>query len=81
VIINDLSRTIAGSYSMVLDEIKETSKLFELVKFRHENIISNGEAHRLARSAASSSLRRQVGLCIQKTVFESIKSKVSLKKT
>jgi ribonuclease HI len=53
-IVNDLSRQFAGSYNMVLEEIKETSKLFELVKFKHENRASDGEAHRLARSAASS---------------------------
>jgi hypothetical protein len=69
--VNDMSRTFAKSYSMILDEIKETSRMFELVKFRHENRLSNGEAHRLARSAASSSLGCQVwlmeplgGLCI-----------------
>jgi hypothetical protein len=72
VIVNDMARSFAVSYSMVLDEIKETSRMFELVKLRHENRLSNGEAHRLARSAASSSLGRQVwlveppgGLCIQ----------------
>jgi hypothetical protein len=45
-IVNDLSRQFAGSYSMVLEEIKKTNKLFELVKFKHENRASNGEAHR-----------------------------------
>jgi ribonuclease HI len=58
-IVNDLSRQFAGSYNMVLEEIKETSKLFEFVKFNHENRASNGEAHRLARSATSSNLGRQ----------------------
>jgi hypothetical protein len=50
---------------------RRDSKLFELVKFKHENRASNGEAHRLARSAASSNSGRQVwlvappdGLCI-----------------
>jgi ribonuclease HI len=61
-IVNDLSRQFVGSYSMVLEEIKETSKPFELVKFKHENGASNGEAHRLARSAASSNSRRQIWL-------------------
>jgi hypothetical protein len=75
-IVNDLSRQFAGSYSMVPEEIKETSKLFELVKFKHENRASNDEAHRLARSSASSNLGRQVwlvlppdGLCIQNIVL------------
>jgi ribonuclease HI len=75
-IVNDLSRQFAGSYSMASKEIKETSKLFELVKFKHENRASNDEAHRLARSSASSNLGRQVwlvlppdGLCIQNIVL------------
>jgi hypothetical protein len=61
---------------MVLDKIKETSRMFELVKFGHENRLSNGEAHRLARSAASSSLGCRLahgeppgGLRIQETVL------------
>jgi ribonuclease HI len=63
-IVNDLSRQFAGSYNMVLEEIKETSNFFELVKFRHENRASNDKAHRLARSAASSNSGRQVNIVL-----------------
>jgi hypothetical protein len=45
---------------MVLKEIKEISKLFELVKFKYKNKAFNDEAHRLARSAATSNSGRQV---------------------
>jgi hypothetical protein len=41
----------AGKYSMVLDEIKAVSSLFDRVLFKHESRESNYEAHRLARSA------------------------------
>jgi ribonuclease HI len=65
-----------GGYSMVLDEVKDDARLLAEASFRHENRASNGEAHRLARFAVSSSVGRQVwliqppdGLCILNNVI------------
>jgi hypothetical protein len=71
------------SYSMILDEVKNDASLFAEASFRHENRASNGEAHRLARFAVSSSLGRQVwllqppdGLCILNNVLEQCLSSI-----
>jgi ribonuclease HI len=75
-VINNLSTTFCGSYSMVLEEIKETASQFAVASLRHENRVSNSEAHRLARFATSSSVGRQLwlvqppdGLCIPNDVI------------
>jgi hypothetical protein len=61
---------------MILDEVKNDASLLAQSSFRHENVASNGEAHRLARFVISSSLGRQVwllqppdGLCILNNVL------------
>jgi ribonuclease HI len=70
-VVNHISTAYAGKYSMVLDEIKAVSSLFDRVLFKHESRESNYEAHRLARSAVSAEVGRRVwllepptGLCI-----------------
>jgi ribonuclease HI len=70
-VVNDMSRPCAGIYSTVLEELKATLNLFEVVSFRYENRASNTEAHRLARQASAGDVGRQVwfvnppdGLCI-----------------
>ena len=60
-IVNNMARPYAGSYTMVLDEIKAMSGLLQEASFRHENRASNSEAHNLARSATGS-VGRQVWL-------------------
>jgi hypothetical protein len=47
---------------MIVDEIKDTKTLFSSVSFRHEGRSTNGEAHRLARSAVSLAIGRQFWL-------------------
>jgi ribonuclease HI len=76
VVVNDISRHCAGSYSVVLSEIKSLGSSFLESSFRHENRASNSEAHRLARSACSVDVGRQVwfleppdGLCIPNNVI------------
>ena len=75
-VINAMSQPFAGNYSMILEEIRATGRSFTEATFRHENRASNSEAHRLARSAVSSSVGRQVwllqppdGLCIPMTII------------
>jgi ribonuclease HI len=70
-VVNDMAQPFAGSYSMVLKEIKSLETSFVESSFRHENRASNGEAHRLARSATMADSGRRVwlieppdGLCI-----------------
>jgi ribonuclease HI len=75
-VVNDMSRHCAGSYSMVLSEIKSLGSSFLESSFRHENRASNSEVHRLARSAFSTDVGRHVwfleppdGLCIPNNVI------------
>jgi hypothetical protein len=75
-VINNLERPYAGSYSMIIDEIKARSRSFVSVSFKHENRASNREPHSLARSSVSNSVGRQVwlleppdGLCIPYNVM------------
>lgn len=77
VVVNDLVQPCAGRYSMVLNEIMSLKTSFVQSSFRHENRASNGEAHRLARSATMADLGHRVwfteppdGLCIQITVLD-----------
>jgi hypothetical protein len=70
-VIRNLQQPYMGAYSIIVDEIKETKTLFSSVSFRHEGRSNNGEAHRLARSAVSLAIGRQLwlleppeGLCI-----------------
>jgi hypothetical protein len=44
----------------VLEEIKATLNLFEVVSFRYENRALSTEAHRLARQASAGDVGRQV---------------------
>ncbi|XP_071683223.1 uncharacterized protein [Lolium perenne] len=75
-VVNAIHSNFAGSFSVVIDEIKEAAKSLPLASFRHESRESNKEAHRLARSATSSGLGRRVwfdqppdGLCIRHFVM------------
>jgi hypothetical protein len=75
-VVNANHINFAGSFSVVIDEIKEAANSLSLASFRHENRESNKEAHRLARSATSSGLGRRVwfdqppdGLCIRHFVM------------
>jgi ribonuclease HI len=75
-VVNHISTAYAGKYSRVLDEIKVVSSLFDRVLIKHERRESNYEAHRLARSAVSAEVGRQVwlveppaGLCILNNVM------------
>jgi hypothetical protein len=70
-VIRNLQQPYMGAYSMIVDEIKQTKTLFSSVSFHHEGRSTNGEAHRLARSAVSLAIGRQLwlleppgGLCI-----------------
>lgn len=63
-VIRNLQQPYMGAYSMIVDEIKETKTLFSSVSFRHEGRSTNGEAHRLARSAVSLAIGRQLWLSI-----------------
>jgi hypothetical protein len=70
-VITNLDQPFAGSYCMILKEIKETTKSFDIISFKHENRLSNSEAHVMARSVVASSVGRRVwlvkppdGLCI-----------------
>jgi ribonuclease HI len=71
-VVNAIHSKFAGSFSVVIDEIKEVASSLSLVSFRHESRESNHEAHRLARSATTRGLGRRVwfdqppdGLCIR----------------
>jgi hypothetical protein len=73
-VIKAMEGPFAGTYTMVIHEVKASPSILEQSFFRHENMSSNSEAHRLARSAVSAvsfSVGRQVwllqppdGLCI-----------------
>ena len=76
-VVNNINQPFAGSYSMVIDEVKEAVSVFANLVFVHENRLSNAEAHRLARFSSSASFGRQVwllrppdGLCIRDNVLE-----------
>jgi ribonuclease HI len=75
-VVNAMKGPFAGAYSMVVQEVKARSNLLEQSFFRHENRLSNSEAHRLARFAISLSVGRQVwlvqppdGLCIPNNII------------
>jgi ribonuclease HI len=59
-VITAMEQPHAGSFSMVLDEVKDDARLFSHVLFRHENRASNSDAHRLASFFVSSEVRHQV---------------------
>jgi hypothetical protein len=61
-VIKNLKEEFVGSYSVIIDEIKAWTKDFTSVVFRHENRVSNSEAHCVARSFISASSGRQVWL-------------------
>jgi hypothetical protein len=70
-VINNMEQHFAGSYCMVLKEIKTTARSFDLISFKHESRLSNTEAYLIARSVVATSVGRQVwltqppaGLCI-----------------
>jgi ribonuclease HI len=63
-VVNNIKQDYAGSYSMIIEEVKADARGLQRASFRHENRASNSEAHCLARLAVSSSLGRQVWLQI-----------------
>ena len=66
---HNMKQACAGSYSIVLDEIKDETNRFQEATFIHESRFSNMEAHRLARASVSSSIGRQVCLYGLPTVY------------
>jgi ribonuclease HI len=76
-VVNNMNQAYAGSYSMILAEIKEAADRMQEATYVHENRLSNMEAHRLARFSVSNGFGRQVwllqppdGLCIQNNVLD-----------
>jgi ribonuclease HI len=70
-VINNMERQFAGSYSMILQEIKLKAATFAVVSFSHESRFSNSQPHKVACSALVSNLGRQLcllsppdGLCV-----------------
>jgi hypothetical protein len=61
-VINNLTRPYSGEYSMITSEINLTAQIFQSVTFRHEKRVSNGEAHRLARSSVNQEVGRRLWL-------------------
>jgi hypothetical protein len=78
-VINALRQPFYGSFSMVIDEAQSNAAHVAKVTFRHENRLSNIDAHNLARIAVSGNLGRQVWLIHPfgwSSYFESIKCQV-----
>jgi hypothetical protein len=61
-VITAMEQPYAGSFSMVIDEVKDDARLFSCVSFGHENRASNSDVHRLACFSVSSEVGRQVWL-------------------
>jgi hypothetical protein len=51
-----------GVYGMITRVINETASLFEKVVFKHEDISSNGDAHRFTRGFVNLASSHQVWL-------------------
>jgi ribonuclease HI len=76
-VVNNMEQDYDGPYTMVISEVKARAQTLGEVTFRHENRVSNSEAHNLARLAVSFSVGRQVwlveppdGLCIPYNICE-----------
>jgi hypothetical protein len=57
-----MEKPFEGSYSMILQEIKEKSQEFNSIVLKFENRFFNFEAHVVARSSVASELGCQVWL-------------------
>jgi hypothetical protein len=57
-----MKKPFEGSYSMILQEIKEKSQEFNSIVFKFENRFLNFEAHVVARSSVASEFACQVSL-------------------
>jgi hypothetical protein len=44
-----MEQPYAGSFTKILEEVKEDARLFSRASFRHENRASKSDAHRFAR--------------------------------
>jgi ribonuclease HI len=69
---NNIQRPYFDEYGMIIQEIKETASLFRAASFRHENRVSNGEAHRLGRSCVDRENGRRVWFLQLLKVFVSL---------